>query len=81
MFMNCCSVSGIRRRFDGQVFCAYLLSYGVLRFCVEFVRGDASRGFVLDGLFSTSQAISLVLICVALVSYRVLSQRVKGAAH
>lgn len=31
-----------RRRFKGQVFCALLAGYAVLRFCVEFFRFDSS---------------------------------------
>lgn len=48
-------------RWQGQVFGAYLVSYGVARFVIEFFRGDADRGFVLGGLFSTSQAIAVVM--------------------
>jgi hypothetical protein len=31
------------------------------RFTLELFRGDADRGFVVDGLLSTSQFIALVL--------------------
>ncbi len=51
-----------RRRFTGQVFCVYLFLYGVTRFGLEFFRGDSDRGFVLNGLFSTSQFISLLIV-------------------
>ncbi len=44
------------RRFKGQVFAAYLLCYSILRFGIEFFRGDADRGFVLGGALSTSQS-------------------------
>lgn len=46
----------------GRVIATYLLIYGAGRFLLEFTRGDVARGFVLNGLFSTSQAISLSLI-------------------
>ena len=38
----------------------YLIAYPVCRFGLEYLRGDAYRGFV--GPFSTSQFISLLLI-------------------
>ncbi len=46
----------------GRVFATYLVIYGLGRFLLELARGDHLRGFVLDGLLSTSQAISLGLI-------------------
>ena len=54
-----------RKQFDGQVFILYLALYSCTRFVIEFFRGDVERGFVLGGLLSTSQSISLVLIIVA----------------
>jgi phosphatidylglycerol:prolipoprotein diacylglycerol transferase len=58
---------------SGLVFALYLGLYGLGRFSLEFTRGDAGRGFVLDGLLSTSQAISLVMIvaAIALALWRV----------
>jgi phosphatidylglycerol:prolipoprotein diacylglycerol transferase len=50
-----------RKRFAGEVILAYTLLYAVARFILEFFRGDADRGFVFGGLFSTSQFIALVL--------------------
>jgi len=39
-----------RKRFDGQVFCLYILNYSVIRYITEFFRGDhADRVFVLKG--------------------------------
>ena len=54
-----------RKRFDGQVFILYLFMYSVARFFVEFLRGDADRGFIFEGRLSTSQAIGLILVIVA----------------
>lgn len=50
------------RKFDGQVGITYLLAYPVIRSIVETFRGDAVRGFVIDGLLSTSQFISILFI-------------------
>ncbi len=46
----------------GRVLAWYLTLYPVARFLLEFTRGDAARGFVIPGVLSTSQAISLVLL-------------------
>ncbi|MFQ5739379.1 MAG: prolipoprotein diacylglyceryl transferase [Acidobacteriota bacterium] len=67
-----------RRRFPGQVFSLYLLSYGALRFLDEFFRGDAGRGFVLHGLLSVPQLISLLLLIAAPILYFVNRPRVAG---
>jgi phosphatidylglycerol---prolipoprotein diacylglyceryl transferase len=58
-----------KRHFSGQVFACYLFFYGVARFGLEFFRGDLDRGFVLGGLFSTSQFISLLIVPVSIVIY------------
>ena len=44
----------------GRLMCIYLLSYAVLRFVLEFFRGDAIRGHFL--FLSTSQWISLATV-------------------
>ncbi len=55
-----------RRKFSGQQLSLYLLLYSILRFNVEFFRGDP-RGFW--GFVSTSQIISLAAFAGALVIY------------
>ena len=52
-----------RRAFPGQVIWVYFLSYGVLRFLLEFLRGD-DRGFMWMSL-SISQWISLIIFPIA----------------
>ena len=54
-----------RRRFDGQVFWAWLLMYALLRAIVEIWRGDTARGVFLDGRMSTSQIISIPVVLVS----------------
>ena len=59
----------------------YCISYGVVRFILEYFRYDSIRGSA--GGLSTSQWISLVLICGALISlvfYRIWKNRQRGAA-
>lgn len=53
------------KRFDGQVFAVYLLLYAVLRFTIEFFRGDVARGVYFGGLISTSQIIAILIAMAA----------------
>lgn len=64
-----------RKRFHGQVITAFVALYAVSRFCLEYVRGDAERGFVLGGLLSTSQLLSIGLFFVAVAGYLALDRR------
>jgi phosphatidylglycerol:prolipoprotein diacylglycerol transferase len=64
-----------QRSFPGQIFCAYVSVYAVLRFFLEFFRGDVDRGFVFGGLLSTSQLISMLLLVVALIAYSIIRKR------
>jgi phosphatidylglycerol---prolipoprotein diacylglyceryl transferase len=57
-----------RKTFDGQILIAYSVLYAVGRFLIEYFRGDADRGFLFDGLFSTSQFIALVIVVLALIA-------------
>jgi phosphatidylglycerol---prolipoprotein diacylglyceryl transferase len=49
-----------RRRYEGQAAWAGVTTYALLRFVVEFFRGDEVRGVWFGGALSTSQLISLV---------------------
>ncbi len=51
-----------RKKFDGQVFGAYLILYGVARFFLEFLRGDPGRGSVFGGMMTGTQLISIGLV-------------------
>lgn len=53
---------GLRRIHRGLVFGLYLVAYAVLRFGLEFLRGDLERGVYFGGLLSTSQLISAGLL-------------------
>ncbi len=63
-----------RRKFQGQLIWLYVLIYSAFRFCIEFLRGDAVRGFVFN-LLSTSQFISALLFITAAVMLYRLSKR------
>ncbi|MDH7499696.1 MAG: prolipoprotein diacylglyceryl transferase, partial [candidate division NC10 bacterium] len=62
------------RRFEGQVFWLYVLLYSLLRFLLEFYRGDA-RGFLLPPYLSISQGISIPLAVASLIMLSHLSKR------
>jgi phosphatidylglycerol:prolipoprotein diacylglycerol transferase len=51
-----------RKKFDGQVFGAFLMLYGVARFFLEFLRDDPGRGSVFGGLMTGTQLISICLV-------------------
>jgi phosphatidylglycerol:prolipoprotein diacylglycerol transferase len=53
------------KRFDGQIFGLYLVLYSILRFIIEFFRGDAVRGLYFGGIISTSQIIAILIAAVA----------------
>ncbi len=70
-----------RRRFPGQVFWVYVLSYAVLRAWVEVYRGDSVRGLFLNDQISTSQLVALPMALVAVVMLIVLSRRSRRPAR
>jgi len=49
------------KKFDGQLFWLYPIFYAILRFSVEFFRGDSVRGLYFGGLISTSQIIAVFM--------------------
>jgi phosphatidylglycerol:prolipoprotein diacylglycerol transferase len=51
-----------RRKFDGQIFGAFLFIYGVARFFLEFIRDDPGRGSVFGGAMSGTQLIAIGLV-------------------
>jgi phosphatidylglycerol---prolipoprotein diacylglyceryl transferase len=62
-----------RKRFKGQTLLEFLGLYSLMRFVVEFYRGD-DRGYVLD-LFSTSQCIAVLTILASVAIYFCLFRR------
>jgi phosphatidylglycerol:prolipoprotein diacylglycerol transferase len=51
-----------RKKFDGQIFGAYLFLYGIARFFLEFLRDDPGRGSVFGGVMSGTQLIAIGLV-------------------
>jgi phosphatidylglycerol:prolipoprotein diacylglycerol transferase len=66
-----------KRRYAGQVFALYILNYSLIRFFIEYFRGDEDRGFVWNTpgsvwlSLSIPQLISICGIVLALVLFRV----------
>jgi phosphatidylglycerol:prolipoprotein diacylglycerol transferase len=60
-----------RRHRPGAIILAYTFLYAVARFGLEFLRGDADRGFVLHGFLSTSQFIAILLVAAVAIIWTV----------
>ncbi|MDP2923311.1 MAG: prolipoprotein diacylglyceryl transferase [Candidatus Omnitrophota bacterium] len=56
-----------RKKFEGQLFLYYLIFYAILRFIIEFFRGD-ERGEIFS--FSVSQVIALVILTLGIFLWR-----------
>lgn len=77
-FLNFLVLITLRRHsfFKGQLFWTYVFLYSVLRFVVEFFRGDEARGFLVGGI-SVSQGISVIagLVAIAVIVKRTLMMK------
>lgn len=63
------------KRFEGQLFIVYVVLYAVGRSITELFRGDMSRGYIIDGLLTHSQFISILLVGMAIYFYSLLSKK------
>jgi phosphatidylglycerol---prolipoprotein diacylglyceryl transferase len=70
-----------RKWFHGQVLLSYGILYPVLRTINEMMRGDSERGYVIPGLLSTSQFISLCVALASLITILVLRKRGMANIH
>ena len=74
-----------RRKFDGQIFTMYIFNYSIIRFFVEFFRGDEDRGYIFGSMdqpfssLSVPQLISIIGIITAIVLYRAFKKRAAPA--
>jgi len=75
-FINFLILITLRRykSFNGQLFLTYVLLYSILRFIVEFFRGDVARGFIIYNI-SLSQGISILMFLIASVGLIVLRKK------
>ncbi len=49
-----------KKSFIGETFSLYFIIYSVIRFIMEYFRGDDIRGFIIENIISTSQFISIL---------------------
>jgi phosphatidylglycerol:prolipoprotein diacylglycerol transferase len=56
-----------RKKFHGQVALSYVVLYAIVRFVIEFFRGDLVRGSIFEGALSTSQFIAILMVLGALL--------------
>ncbi|MEQ6168498.1 prolipoprotein diacylglyceryl transferase [Ekhidna sp. MALMAid0563] len=56
-------------RFEGQLFFIYIILYAVGRGIIEIFRGDEERGYIIDGVLSHSQFISIGVIAITVWAY------------
>ena len=56
------------KKFDGQIWWLYILSYAAMRFVVEFFRGDYDVHYA--GIFTLGQIVAVVMIAVALAGWK-----------
>jgi len=75
-FVNFLLLMLLRRHksFNGQLFMTYLILYSVLRFTVEFFRGDVARGFIAGSL-SVSQGISILMFVASAAGFLILRRK------
>jgi len=58
-----------RAKRKGLAISLVIMLYAAVRFCLEFLRGDIIRGFVISDKISTSQFISILIFVPALVVF------------
>ncbi|MFQ6083913.1 MAG: prolipoprotein diacylglyceryl transferase [Candidatus Aminicenantia bacterium] len=73
-----------KKKFEGQVFALYLINYSIIRYFVEFYRGDHSQqAFLIKGLspytsLSTFQLICIIGFIFGIFLYRFLKKKKHG---
>ena len=70
-----------KKKFAGQVFAVYIFNYAIIRFFIEYFRGDPDRGYVFGGMdqpftsLSVPQLISIIGVLLAVILYRVFKKK------
>jgi len=76
-----------KRKFKGQVIAVYMLNYSVIRFVVEYFRGDSDRGYVFGGMedplasLSLPQLVSVVGVITALALLKGFKKKGEKETH
>lgn len=64
-----------KKKFEGQIFVMYIFNYSIIRFFVEYFRGDLDRGYIFGGVshtftsLSVPQFISIIGIIASFILY------------
>ncbi len=66
-----------KKQFDGQLFTIYLITYAAGRSILEILRGDVERGFIIDGILSHSQLLSIFIAGAGIYFYVKLKRKGK----
>jgi phosphatidylglycerol:prolipoprotein diacylglycerol transferase len=64
-----------RRKFDGQIFAAYLIGYAVFRSIADYFRGDYPADQIHAGFFTPAQVVSLPILAAGLALMVFLARR------
>ncbi len=76
-----------KRKFKGQVLAHYILNYSLIRFAIEYFRGDPDRGYIFGGMdhpwssLSSPQLISIVGFVTALLLLKGFRKKGEREAH
>ncbi|MFH1653014.1 MAG: prolipoprotein diacylglyceryl transferase [Pseudomonadota bacterium] len=65
------------RKFYGQVLCTFFIYYGITRFFIEFLRGDADRGLYFNNMVSTGQIVMILSFLTGIVLWLILRKKEK----
>ena len=69
-----------RKKFDGQVFAVYLVSYALVRSFVELFRGDYAPDQYLGGFLTPAQGVSVFILVAGLSLFWLLPRPAKSHA-
>ena len=65
----------LHKKYNGESVVFFVGSYAIIRFIMEYFRGDSIRGFVIPEVLSTSQFIGILMLIVALLAHLFLKAR------
>jgi phosphatidylglycerol:prolipoprotein diacylglycerol transferase len=71
----------LHKKFDGEVAIIYFMAYPIIRSVIEIYRGDLIRGFVIDGVLSTSQFISILVFIAGAITLVIRLKQVNSQAR
>ena len=67
-----------RKKFDGEIFAAYLVGYAICRFIVEFFRGDYPADHIHADRFTSAQLLSAPILLAGIALWFWLARRSAG---